>query len=156
MPTRRKLLKTAAAGAGVAALASLRPLVAQVRTAAPVKVFDVMKYGAAGDGVTLDSAAFQNAIDQAAAYAGKAQVLVRGGKKFLIGTIQLKGSIDFHLADDAQLLISTRHEDYLGGLAGSVSGDAMANALGGVIIADHAQGLKSPAPATSRAAPKNS
>src|SRR5580704_10528811 len=64
MPTRRKLLKTAAAGAGVAALASLRPLVAQVRTAAPVKVFDVMKYGAAGDGVTLDSAAFQSAIDE--------------------------------------------------------------------------------------------
>jgi polygalacturonase len=142
MPTRRKLLKTAAAGAGIAALAPLRPLAAQARPAAPVKVFDVMKYGATGDGVTLDSAAFQTAIDQAAAYAGKAQVLVRGGKRFLIGTIQLKGSIDFHLADDAQLLISTRREDYLGGLAGSVSGEAMANALGGVLIADHAQGLR--------------
>ena len=141
-PTRRTLLKTAAAGVGIAALAPLRTLALQARTAGPVKVFDVMKYGASGDGVTLDSAAFQSAIDEAAAYAGKAQVLVRGGHKFLIGTIQLKGSIDFHLADDAQLLVSTRREDYLGGLPGSQSGDTMSAALGGVIIADHAQGLR--------------
>jgi polygalacturonase len=142
VPTRRKLLKTAVAGAGIAALGPLRSLAMQAKTAAKVKVFDVLRYGAAGDGKTLDSAAFQRAIDEAAAYTGKAQVLVRGGHKYVIGTIQLKGSIDFHLADDAELLVSTRREDYLGGLAGSVSGDAMANALGGVIIADHVQGLK--------------
>ena len=102
----------------------------------------MLQYGAAGDGATLDSAAFQRAIDEAAAYAGKAQVLVRGGHKYLVGTIQLKGAIDFHLADDAQLLVSTRREDYLGGLAGSVSGDTMSAALGGVIVATGAQGLK--------------
>jgi len=101
----------------------------------------VLKYGAAGDGKTLDSAAIQRAIDEAAAYAGKAQVLVRGGHKYLIGTIELKGSIDFHLADDAELLVSTRREDYRGGLPGSVAGDTMSAALGAVITANGAQGL---------------
>src|ERR1017187_8532978 len=147
--TRRGILKAAAAGAGAAALAPLRALAPpqalafQTKSAGPaVKVFDVLKYGAAGDGTTLDSAAFQRAIDEAAAYAGKAQVLVRGGHKYLVGTIQLKGSVDFHLADDAQLLVSTRRKDYLGGLAGTVAGDTMAAALGGVIVATGAQGLK--------------
>lgn len=141
--SRRRILKAAAAGAAVAALVPLRSLAFQNKTAGPaIKVFDVLKYGAAGDGTTLDSAAFQRAIDEAAAYAGKAQVLVRGGHKYLVGTIQLKGAIDFHLADDAQLLVSTRREDYLGGLTGSVAGDTMANATGGVIVATGAQGLK--------------
>jgi hypothetical protein len=153
--TRRGILKAVAAGAGAAALAPLRAfaqpqalappqaLAFQTKSAGPaVKVFDVLKYGAAGDGTTLDSAAFQRAIDEASAYAGKAQVLVRGGHKYLVGTIQLKGSIDFHLADDAQLLVSTRREDYLGGLAGTVAGDTMAASLGGVIVATGAQGLK--------------
>ena len=116
-PTRRKVLQAGAAGLGVAALGSLRGFAFQGAGAQP-KVFDVLKYGAVGDGKTLDSAAFQRAIDEAAAYAGKAQVLVRGGHNYLIGTIELKGSIDFHLADDAELLISTKREDYLGGLPG--------------------------------------
>ena len=111
------------------------------RKSAAVKVFDVLKYGAAGDGKTLDTAAIQRAIDEASAYSGKAQVLVRGGRKYLVGSIELRGSVDFHLADDAQLLVSTKREDYRGGLAGSVSGDTMANAAGGVIIADGAKGL---------------
>jgi hypothetical protein len=106
-----------------------------------IKVFDVLKYGATGDGKTLDSAAFQRAIDEAAAYSGKAQVLVRGGHKYLVGTIELKGSIDFHLADDAELLVSTRREDYRGGLAGTVEGATMAAAMGAVIMAEHVQGL---------------
>jgi hypothetical protein len=134
-------LTAAATVAGVGALGPLRGFAFQSPSAQP-KVFDVLKYGAAGDGKTLDSAAFQKAIDAAAAFAGKAQVLVRGGHKYLIGTIELKGAIDFHLADDAELLISTKREDYRGGLPGSQSGDTMAAALGAVILADHAQGLK--------------
>jgi hypothetical protein len=59
-----------------------------------------------------------------------------------VGTIELKGSIDFHLADDAELLISTRREDYRGGLAGSADAATMASAAGGVIVATGAQGLK--------------
>jgi hypothetical protein len=150
LSSRRKLIKAGAAFAGAAALSPLSALASQgpalpqpaARTNNPqIKIFDVLKYGAAGDGKTLDSAAFQRAIDEAAAYAGKAQVLVRGGHKYLIGTIELKGAIDFHLADDAELLISTEREDYRGGLPGSQNGDTMAAALGAVITANRAQGL---------------
>jgi hypothetical protein len=150
-PSRRKVLKTGAAFAGAAALSPLyafasqtpaRPQPAPRANAPQTKIFDVLKYGAAGDGKTLDSAAFQRAIDEAAAYSGKAQVLVRGGHKYLVGTIELKGSIDFHLADDAELLISTNREDYRGGLPGSQNGDTMSAALGAVIMASGAQGLK--------------
>jgi hypothetical protein len=140
MTTRRGLLKTGAAFAGAAAFYPLSGF-AFPGYGKRVKIFDVLKYGAAGDGKTLDSAAFQRAIDAAAAYAGKAQVLVRGGHKYVVGTIELKGAIDFHLAADAQLLASTRSEDYRGGLAGTVKGDTMAAALGAVILATNAQGL---------------
>lgn len=92
--------------AGGAVLGGLLPLRAQRR------VFDVRDYGAAGDGQTLDTAAIQRAIDAAAAAGG--QVLVRGGRKYLVSTLVLKGGIDFHLAGDAELLASTRRADYPG------------------------------------------
>jgi hypothetical protein len=64
-----------------------------------------------GDGNTLDTAAIQRAIDAAAA-AGGGQVLIRGGKKYLVSTLKLRSGIDFHLADDAELLVSTKKSDY--------------------------------------------
>jgi len=80
-----------------------------------------------GDGVTLDTAAIQKAIDAAASAGGHAQVLVRGGRRYLIGTLVLRGGIDFHLAYDAELLVSTNPEHYTGG---------------GVITAQGASGLR--------------
>jgi hypothetical protein len=140
--SRRQLLATAAYGGAIAALCPLRALAAQ--TAAP-NVFDVTKYGAKGDGTTLDTGAIQRAIDaaaDAAALSVKAQVLLPGGKKYLTGTLVLKGAIDFHLADDAEIIISTNREDYLGGLANSSDADRMASAAGGVIVATNVQGLR--------------
>src|SRR5665213_2074819 len=134
--SRREVLK---AGGACVAAAIVRPIAG---SGPHVRVFDVTKYGAAGDGIALDSPAIQRAIDEAAAYAGNAQVLLRGGKKYLVGTLELKGKIDFHLADDAQLLASLRREDYLGAATNSPTADRMASGMDAVIVANGVQGLK--------------
>ena len=59
----------------------------------------------------MDTPAIQRAID-AAAQAGGAQVLVPRGHRFLTGTLELRGGIDFHL--DGELVISTNPADYQG------------------------------------------
>lgn len=81
--------------------------------ASSVKVFNVLDYGAKGDGKTLDSPAFQKAIDAASSLANGSQVLVPAGHKFLLGTIQLKSDIDFHLDGDAELFSSTQQEHFI-------------------------------------------
>ena len=91
--------------------------------ALPAKTFNVLDYGAKGDGVTLDTAAIQRTIDAAAEYAGT--VLIPRRHTFLIATLNLKAGIDFHLA--GTLIISTNQGDY--------SGD-------GVIMASNAPNLK--------------
>src|ERR1039457_3344994 len=115
--TRRRALKLAGAAALGAAL----------RLRAQRRVFDARDYGAKGDGVALDTGAIQKAIDAAAASGG--QVLLRGGQKYLVSTLVLKGAIDFHLADDAELLASINRADY--------PGDA-----DGILTAHQATGLK--------------
>lgn len=87
------------------------------------KDFNVLDFGARGDGATLDTAAIQRAIDAATVDGGK--VLVPKRHTFLVSTLNLKGGIDFHL--DGALLISTNQADY--------SGD-------GVIMASNAPDLK--------------
>ncbi len=88
------------------------------------KTFNVLDFGAKGDGVTLDTAAIQRAID-AAAVGGEDRVLIPRGHQFLVATLDLKSGIDFHL--EGELVISTNQADYAGD---------------GVIMASNATDLK--------------
>jgi len=82
-----------------------------------VPVFNVLQYGAIGDGKTLDTDAIQKAIDAAAESGNGAQVLVPAGHQYLIGTLVLKSDINFHLQGDAELVVSTDKDEYSGGAA---------------------------------------
>jgi polygalacturonase len=72
--------------------------------------FDVKKYGAAGDGKTLDTKSIQSTIDKAFA-AGGGIVDIPSGT-FLIGTLILKDNVELHLQIGAILLGSPDYKDY--------------------------------------------
>ena len=70
----------------------------------------ITDYGAAGDGVTLNTRAIQSAVN-ACSEAGGGRVIIPPGK-FLTGTIILKSNVELHFEQNATLLGSARHEDY--------------------------------------------
>ncbi len=72
--------------------------------------FDVTKYGAVGDGTTLNSQAIQKAID-ACHKNGGGKVIIPAGN-FLSGTIALKDNVTLYLQKDAVLLGSIDLKDY--------------------------------------------
>jgi hypothetical protein len=71
---------------------------------------DIRRYGAVGDGVTLDTAAIQQAVD-ACHEAGGGTALVPPGT-YLTGTIFLRSHVTLHLTAGAVLKGSGRREDY--------------------------------------------
>ena len=71
---------------------------------------DVRRHGAAGNGIALDSAAFQAAIDAASA-GGGGVVRVPPGS-YLVAHVALKSNVTLHLDKGATLLGSTHHEHY--------------------------------------------
>ena len=79
-----------------------------------VPVFDFRRFGAAGDGKTMDTGAIQSAID-AAHDAGGGVVLLQPGN-YLSGTLFLKSKVDLRLEPNAVLRGSTSRSDYRRGL----------------------------------------
>ena len=74
-------------------------------------VFNIMDYGAVGDGQTDDAAAIQSAIN-ACNKAGGGQVLVPAGHTFLCSPFKLASYIDLHLEANARLLANPDEKVY--------------------------------------------
>lgn len=73
-------------------------------------IYNILDYGAIADGVTVNSAAIQAAID-ACSENGGGRVLVPSGI-FKTGTIWLKSNVELHLEMGARLLASDNLDDY--------------------------------------------
>lgn len=76
----------------------------------PARDFDVVRYGAKGDGTTKNTAAIAAAI-KACADAGGGRVVVPAGQ-FLTGAVHLRSNVNLHLGAGATLLFSTDPADY--------------------------------------------
>src|SRR5436190_21291534 len=79
--------------------------------AADSSVFNVVEYGAKGDGTNNDTAAIQKALDACGA-AGGGQVLLPSGRIFLTGALTVRSGTDFHLDGGAMLKGSSNWRDY--------------------------------------------
>jgi len=101
--------------AGAIALTALAPALIPnifISKFGPKKEFNVLKFGARGDGKTLDTHAIQEAINKASTYGKQSKVIIPEGYKFLIGTLELKSGIEFFIDQGAELLISTEQIHY--------------------------------------------
>ncbi|MEI7832370.1 MAG: glycosyl hydrolase family 28 protein [bacterium] len=73
--------------------------------------YNILDFGAVGNGTTLDTTAIQSAID-ACTDDGGGVVLVPGGHVFLTGTFRLKSKVEFHLENGAHIIGSLSQDDY--------------------------------------------
>jgi Glycosyl hydrolases family 28 len=79
-------------------------------TEVATRSFDVKKFGARGDGITLDTKAIQSGID-AANQAGGGVVILPPGI-FLSGSLLLKSHVELHVVAGATLMGSISFSDY--------------------------------------------
>lgn len=98
-------------------------------------VVNIRDYGVTGDGETLDTIAFQSAID--AAPRG-AVIKVEAGK-YVVGTLKLKSDIELNLAAGAEILGSTAIEDYARDIHNAIEAPAFDECL---IYAEGARNIK--------------
>lgn len=74
------------------------------------KVFNITDFGAVNDGITLNTKAFNKAID-ACFSAGGGKVLVPTGT-WLTGSIEFKNNVNLHLEKGALVLFSRNYDDF--------------------------------------------
>jgi hypothetical protein len=87
-----------------------------------VKTYNIVDFGAKGDGKTLDTAALQSAIDACTRDQG-GTVLVPAGV-FVIGTVEMKSNVTLHIAAGGKLLGSADGKQYHAADAIPLRGDS--------------------------------
>ena len=76
----------------------------------PARDFNIVDYGAVGDGKTLNTAAIQKAVDECSSVGG-GRVVIEGGT-YSTGTIILKSGVELHIEANAVLLGSPDWQDW--------------------------------------------
>jgi len=102
-------------------------------------VFNIKRYGAKGDGRTLDTRAIGKTI-AACVKAGGGTVYVPAGT-FVTGTVQLFSNVNLHLSPGAVLLASDNTVDYLLQTDYGFSGSGAGGKKLGLIFADRAENV---------------
>lgn len=152
--TRRQWLSKAPAGAlaGAAAVglyaesasAATAPIAANDLGA---RVYNVREFGAKGDGVTLDTASLQRAIDACTGDGGGTVLLPAG--RFMVGSVEVKSNVTLHIAAGAVLLGSASGKDYHAVDAIPLSGDTtLVDGNWALLYAVHAKNVTIEGPGT--------
>ena len=130
--SRRKWLSLAATASVGSGLMGVTSLTAQTGASPSgsshdlgTRTYNIRDFDAKGDGVTLDTAAVQAAIDACNQDQG-GTVLVPAGV-FVIGTIEMKSNVTLHLAAQGKLLGSADGKQYRAADAIPLSGDSTLN-----------------------------
>ncbi len=87
-------------------------------------IYNIMDYGATGDGKTDDALAIQKAIN-ACSEAGGGTVIVPSGRTFLCGPFKLASHIELHLAPNSRLLANPDESIYTESAFGANRGEGM-------------------------------
>jgi len=144
--TRRRWLGWVSAAALGSALQAAAP--APAGSDAPgTRVYNILDFGATGDGKTLDTQAVQAAIDACNKDQG-GTVLVPAGT-FAIGTVELKSNVALHIAAGGKLLGSADGKQYHAADAIPLRGDTtLEDGNVGLIFAVNAENVAIEGPGT--------
>src|ERR1700733_14230106 len=99
---RREFLRFGSLGVAAAAIPAMSLVASGQETAASQGLFDVRKYGATGDGKTLDTDAVNHAIEAASAAGGGVVVFPPG--TYLCFPIHLKSLVHLHLLQGSTIM----------------------------------------------------
>ncbi|HEV2211648.1 MAG TPA: glycosyl hydrolase family 28 protein [Verrucomicrobiae bacterium] len=123
------------------------PQVVRAATDLGARTYNVREFGAKGDGVTLDTAAVQAAINACHADQG-GTVLIPAGV-FVIGTVELKSNVTLHISAQGKLLGSADGKHYHAIAEIPLSGDTSLNDGNvGMLYAVHAENITLEGPGT--------
>ncbi len=86
--------------------------------------FNVVDFGAKGDGIADDAVAIQKAIDACNA-SGGGRVVFTSGKTFLSGPLHMRSNVDIHLQPNSTLLANPNESIYHESAFGANEGEGM-------------------------------